>query len=154
MKKIPRQLEVQPELRLDAEKLFEAESGVGAYSAARVDQLVHSWVGDAEPFGKLSLGQMQGFEEIGPDHLARVSGRTVCRNANHSVTSVVIHNLDCLGACRRPTEADPELIVDTNAVLTGPLALECLEPIAGRDPQRLEPCRRVDLVELPVCLVP
>ncbi len=46
---------------------------------------------------------------------------------------VVVHDLDVLGSGRRPDEADPPPLVDPDAVLAGPVALERLQVIAWRD---------------------
>jgi hypothetical protein len=37
---------------------------------------------------------------------------------------VVVHDLDVFGADRRPGETDPELVVDADAVLAGPISFE------------------------------
>ena len=44
---------------------------------------------------------------------------------------MVIHDLDIMRIAVRPTKADSPLIVDPDAVLSRPIALEPLEPIAG-----------------------
>src|SRR5713226_5505987 len=49
--------------------------------------------------------------------------------------SVVVHDLNILRAFRRPHEAHAELVVDTNAVLTGTAALQRFQPIARRHAQ-------------------
>jgi hypothetical protein len=46
---------------------------------------------------------------------------------------LVVHQLDVLGSGRRPDEADPPLLVDPDAVLAGPVALEGLAAVACRD---------------------
>src|SRR4029077_11475337 len=53
--------------------------------------------------------------------------------------SMVVNDLDILGAARRPAAADPELIVHPDAVLPGAVPLEPLEPIAWRHPQVFQP---------------
>ena len=52
---------------------------------------------------------------------------------------MVVHDLDILGSGGGPDEAHAELVVDPDAVLARPISLERLEPIAGRDPQVIEP---------------
>ena len=42
---------------------------------------------------------------------------------------VIVDNLDLAGARRSPDEADPPLVVDSDAVLTDPVALECSQPV-------------------------
>jgi len=43
---------------------------------------------------------------------------------------VIVDDLEIRGAIGRPAEADPELIVDSNAVLPAPVAPQGFEPIA------------------------
>ena len=46
--------------------------------------------------------------------------------------SMIVDDLDVLGAGRRPAKANTELIVHANAALPGAIALECFQPIARR----------------------
>jgi len=48
---------------------------------------------------------------------------------------VIIDDLNVLGAIRRPSETDPVLIVDPNAMLSLAVTLQDLEPIPWRDPE-------------------
>ncbi len=43
---------------------------------------------------------------------------------------VIIHGLDFLGACMRPAEAKPVLIIDAYAVLANPVAFQRFQPVA------------------------
>ncbi len=61
---------------------------------------------------------------------------------------MVVRDLDLVGVAVLPAKADPPLIVDADAVLPRPVALQRLEPIARRDPQGIEPGRGVQLREL------
>jgi hypothetical protein len=76
---------------------------------------------------------------------------------------VVINDFHIFCTYIRPTKADTPLIVDTNAVLTGTITLECLKVIAGWHPQiikstsdldlsKLTPCNSSDVHELPDAL--
>jgi hypothetical protein len=44
---------------------------------------------------------------------------------------MIIHDFDIFGPCFRPPEAQTKLIIDTDAVLTRPVAFERLQSIAG-----------------------
>ena len=55
-----------------------------------------------------------------------------------SFLSVVVDQFDIFGASVGPLEADPPLLVDTNAVRAGAVALQLFESIARRDPQVAE----------------
>lgn len=46
---------------------------------------------------------------------------------------MVISDFDFVGVAADPTEAQTPLVIDTDAVLTGTLAFERFEPVAGRD---------------------
>jgi hypothetical protein len=50
---------------------------------------------------------------------------------------VVLRNLYILGAVFAKYEAEPPLLVDTDAVLSLAISRKCLEPIAWRDTQIL-----------------
>ncbi|GAA1633772.1 hypothetical protein GCM10009700_21190 [Brevibacterium sanguinis] len=65
-----------------------------------------------------------------------------------SILSVVVNDLHLLRTGAGPHEADPLLVVDPDAVLSGPITLEGLEPIAGRDSEILEGLRGSDLTQL------
>jgi len=51
---------------------------------------------------------------------------------------VVIDNLNIGRAAIGPDEADAELIVDANAVLTHPVTFERLQPITRRRAQKIQ----------------
>jgi len=44
----------------------------------------------------------------------------------------IVHNFNFMSIAFMPSEADAPLIVDTNTVLSLPVALQCFKPIAGR----------------------
>src|SRR5947207_11479294 len=52
---------------------------------------------------------------------------------------MVVHDLHAVGVAVLPDEADAPLVVDANAMLPRPVALQRLEPVAGRHAQRIEP---------------
>jgi hypothetical protein len=60
---------------------------------------------------------------------------------------MVVHELDILGASFRPAKTDAELIIDANAPLTGPVALQGLETIAGRSTQVVDSPGKIELLE-------
>jgi hypothetical protein len=62
---------------------------------------------------------------------------------------VIVDDLDVMGISVVPDEADPPLLVDADAVLASPIPEQGLEPIAGRDLQRIQPRSRIELQELP-----
>ena len=64
-------------------------------------------------------------------------------------SSVVVNDLNIGRTAIRPSETDPKLIVDSDAVLAFPVALQCLQPVAGRDLQVLQEVSLVQLIQTP-----
>jgi len=56
---------------------------------------------------------------------------------------VVVHDLDIPSSILAPFEANAPLIIDANAMLTAPTAVQGLEPVARWNAQILEPFRCV-----------
>ncbi len=50
---------------------------------------------------------------------------------------VVVRDLDIVGITSLPSEADPPLIVDSDAALSGPVTREALKAVPGRNPKVL-----------------
>jgi hypothetical protein len=63
---------------------------------------------------------------------------------------VVVHDLNIEGVTIAPLEADPVLIVDANAVLPLPVALESLQPIPWEQCEIRQALSGVNLVQLPL----
>jgi len=61
---------------------------------------------------------------------------------------MVIDNLNVFWAGRRPFETDSELVIDPNAVLSYPIASECLQSNAGWNAQIVQLLGGIDLIEL------
>lgn len=62
---------------------------------------------------------------------------------------MIIDDLDLVGIGILPAETDPPLVIHPDAMLPRPIALELLEPIAGRDAEVLERLRGVEGNQLP-----
>jgi hypothetical protein len=63
---------------------------------------------------------------------------------------VVIDDLHVVSICSFPAETDAPLVVDPDAVLSGPISPQNLQPVAGRNPQilkRLCPVQHEELSE-------
>jgi hypothetical protein len=67
---------------------------------------------------------------------------------------VVVDNLNRVGLAIAPLETDTELIVDANRILSCTIALESFESIAGRQSQRINSCRGIELVQLASGYIP
>ena len=61
---------------------------------------------------------------------------------------MMIDDLYFISVAISPKEADPELVVDANAVLPDPIAFERLESVAGRDAKVIELSGDLKLAEL------
>src|SRR5699024_4646695 len=64
------------------------------------------------------------------------------------IFSVVVNDLHLLWSGVGPHEADPPLVVDSDAVLTGPIALERFESVTGWDTQVIKKFGRSHLAKL------
>lgn len=53
---------------------------------------------------------------------------------------MIIDDFDFIGMACRPTKTYSQLIIDSNAVLLSPLALELFEPVARRHAQVIDFC--------------
>jgi len=98
----------------------------------------------------MALLQAHGTDDMvaNADRIAQYLARmhrshTVCRPIHRHSPSVIVHNLDIDRAGLGPCEANAPLIIDADAPLTDPVALERFEPIARRGPQKIERLRRV-----------
>jgi hypothetical protein len=60
---------------------------------------------------------------------------------------MVISDLHILGVAVCPAEADPPLIVDTNAPLILPITGKLLQPVAGRNAQEVKGGGAVELFQ-------
>ena len=61
---------------------------------------------------------------------------------------MVIHHLNVFGIGACPAKADAKLIVHTDAVLTGPAALQGFETVAGRNAEVVDPACDLQLPQL------
>ncbi|QNM61416.1 hypothetical protein XHV734_2653 [Xanthomonas hortorum pv. vitians] len=68
---------------------------------------------------------------------------------SHGNTSVVIDNLNVLGAGVSPDKAHTPLVIDADAVLTCTRTRKKLKPIARRAAQELQRLRRIQQLQLP-----
>jgi hypothetical protein len=63
---------------------------------------------------------------------------------------MIVGDLNFVCVAITPHEADAESIVDSDAVLSGPAALERLQAVAGEDGQVLESMGCMQLLQLPL----
>jgi hypothetical protein len=65
---------------------------------------------------------------------------------------VIVNNLHIIGVALFPTEADPPLIVDTDAVLTASIAAKPFQSIPGKAKITQAGCR-IELLQSPKSLL-
>src|SRR5579864_2580890 len=78
------------------------------------------------------------FHEILIKHFAWMNRRQLFRFAHRALLSMIVDNLDRESVVAPPDEANTELVVDPNAVLATPVALERFESVA-RQRQVVQP---------------
>lgn len=96
---------------------------------------------DADVLGETILGQTERFQEILEEDFARVNRVQLARCHD---ASVIINDLNFVRVTVGPPEADAPLVVNANAVLSGPVTLQFLEAVSRWDPQVVERVRRVE----------
>jgi len=64
------------------------------------------------------------------------------------ITLVIVVNLDLIGISVVPDEADAPLVIDSDAVLTRPVAAQLLQSTAGRSRQVTQFLCTVELTQL------
>ncbi len=134
-------LEVEPEALGGAEVPREPKSGVSGDAALAEDDLVDTPGGNTNVLGQAVLAETVGLQELGQEDFARMDGCELCHGGH---LRVVVDDLYVEGISGAPDEADAPLIVDADAVLASTIALERLEPIAGRNPQIGEGVGRIE----------
>ena len=141
-------LQVHPALRIGPEERRQAHRRVGRDRALSLDDLVDAPRRHTDGLGQRILAQPHRREPfLGQD----LSGGRQWDFTWHGpllLYSVVVDDLDLRRLARGETEADAPLIVDADAELAAPIALEGLELVVRWDPEEFQLARRVDLLKL------
>jgi hypothetical protein len=61
---------------------------------------------------------------------------------------MIVHDLDIFGAELSPLKAHAELVVDSDAVLSGTISFQCFKSVSGRYPEVLQRLRDLKLPQL------
>lgn len=64
---------------------------------------------------------------------------------------MIVHDLDVFRVPVNPAEANPKLVVDTDAVLPGTITLERFQPVARRYAQKIQRTGSVHKIEFSAC---
>src|SRR5437899_2348957 len=126
-------LQIEPDLRRDAEILAEAQRGVGSDGALAVYDLADTVRWHIEIPCQRIDADTERLHELLAENLS--GGNRVQTFRRHTHSSVIVDNLDLLRVAVLPPKADAPLVVDANAVLTLSVTAQCFEPIARRDAQ-------------------
>src|ERR1035437_10214413 len=132
-------LDAMPEFRGLSEEGTKADGHGGRCGSAGVDNLVNGTGRDADGAGHGVLGNAHGNQVFLQKDLAGCDGWIHGYNVlRYRGASMVITNRDLGRAMFVPSENDPPLVVDTDRVVTRQIALQCFEPVSGRDRKILE----------------
>jgi hypothetical protein len=121
-------LKVEPEFRAGAKPVAESQRRIGRDAALPVDDSCYTVHRHVDLPGQLGSRDAE-FLELLRKMLTRVNG-----GSRHECLLVIVCYLDInrpWGAAR-PREANPPLVIDADAVLAPPVALEDLQPVAGQ----------------------
>jgi len=151
-------LEAGPHLRRRPEVASQPESGVGRDAALLQNDFVDASRRHPQCLRQGILGQAKRFHELLAENFAGVNRRQLFRL--HRVFLVIVHNFYAEGIRAFPPEANPPLIVDSDAVLPGPIAFQGFQPISWRGAkvfqaprlvkeQKLSACHPLDLLRQP-----
>jgi hypothetical protein len=138
-------LSAQPIAIGQAKKPTQSQIGVSRDGALTCNDLSNALRRNANLFGQTILAKPHRLKELFQENFAR---RNWFEFAHDEFTSVVVHDFHIFGARIRPPKADAPLIIDTNAVRAGTVALERFKTIAGRHSQILQSAGDLELSQL------
>ncbi len=132
---VPAQLEVHPEVLRRAEELGHAQRRRRCYASALVDDLIDALVGHVDGVRQLALCKPQRIKEFIQEHFSRMCRCSVCRYANHFLSSpldilMIIRDFNLVWPALCPDKTDAIAIVYANAMLSLPITLQCLQFIS------------------------
>jgi dihydrofolate reductase len=130
---IKSRLEVEPKALGSAKVARQTQGSVGCDSASPVDNLIDPSRGNTDVLGDSILRNPHWLEKVAKQNLARVNRRKL--SSGHKRFLVIVYDLNIMGVAVLPAEADAPLVIDANAVLAAPSALELLQPIGWRHSQ-------------------
>src|SRR5690348_3045463 len=116
-------LQTRPEAFGSPEEPRQPQAGIGGDGAVARDDFADASLRHADFLGKPILRDAHRLQEFLQQDFA---GRGIGDGA-HSNGSVVINNLDFESIAIAPDEADPELIIDADAVLASAIAAQHFE---------------------------
>ena len=118
------------------------EIGFCGDSALLVDDFVDALLGELCVFRQPVGSEAHGPKELLPEQFAGVDIEVLFHGL------VIVGDFHLAGVLAIPPETYPILVIDADAVLSGPVAFERFEPVARGKAQFLEPGRGFELGEL------
>ena len=136
-------LDVDPEALAGPESAGESQSGFGSNPPPAADDLPDAGLTQGGGLRQAVLADPQRLEELGAQDLSR-RDRVVCLGHRIASLLVVVDDLDVCRPARGPGEADAELVVDSDRVLTGSASGQLLQAVARRNAQIAQRAGRVE----------
>jgi len=142
--RVVRGLRTQPIPRTEPQHTTEAQIGVGRDCPLAADDLADAGGGHVDGLGQADLTDAQGFEELSLKQFTGGDGS----EAVHGAGSAVVDDLHVFRAAGTPAKAEPELVIDADAVLPSTISPQQFETVAGRHAQILQPLGDLQLPQL------
>ncbi len=143
-------LETHPKLRCRSEIAGQTERGVCRDRPLATNDVIHPRYRYDQLHRQSVRAQPKRLQKVFPQRFTRVDGRHgLSFFRQGSPSSVIVHNchIDCIEA--DPTETDPPLAVDPNAVLPAPIPSKRFKTISRNRSQIRECCSSVQVVQFP-----
>lgn len=140
--KVIGRLKVHPECRTGAEEAREAGCRIRRDAAPLVHDVCDAGGRYAKGHCQSMGGDAKRLEELFVQDFARVGANA------HGGLLVVVDDFHVMRCAIAPDKAHTPLVVDADAVLPLPVALEGFEPVRGGNAQVVQAYRRIEHVEL------
>jgi hypothetical protein len=143
-------LQIQPKPLARAKVARQTQRGIRTDRPCPMHDLVDAARCHTEITSEAVLRETERLEKIGRQHLTGMNRTQLSsrHGAPSAGTSVIIDNLDLEGVALPPPEANPPLFIDANTVLTRPIPMQLLEPVAGRHAKIIKSLSSIERHEL------
>src|ERR1700677_1176182 len=144
LRQVVRDLEVEPEPWVNLEEAPEANRCVRRDVAAPSHNVADPVAGDVYGLRQRVRGEAQRLHVFFDENFTRM-----CTHSRHErLSSMVVYNLNAIRTGFGPNETHAPPVVDADAELPGPIALQRFKPVARRRAQRVERRGRIQHIEL------
>jgi hypothetical protein len=139
-------LKTQPEFRGCPEETTETKGRICGHAPTATYNLIDPARGHTDPACQGTLTQFHRHEELFQQNLTGMKGFQFPSHVSHLV---IVHNLNFIGLTGPPHEANSELVIHADTVLTLPVSLERFQAVAWWYPQVLQRLRTVKHSQFP-----